>query len=51
MGFTADYVESIPPAEREIYFVYFKEEQKQASKQDNNAPSHNIGGAIDTMGN
>ena len=32
IGFSAEYVEKMTPAERKLYWVYFKEEMKEKSK-------------------
>ena len=51
LGYSAEYVEELPPAERELIINYYLEEQKE--KRDRQNPQNNgmsIGSGIDTTG-
>jgi hypothetical protein len=51
MNFSAEYVESMPPVERMIYWQYYEkeeEEKRKANSKDN--PSMSIGAAAANMG-
>ena len=51
-GFTADYVDSLVPFDRGLYWAYFLEEQKETQKEPGHytALDNNIPGASNTQG-
>ena len=50
IGFTAEYVDKLSPADREVYINYYKEDE--AKKKQNQSPSAGptIGSPIDPIG-
>ncbi len=47
MGFSAEYVEKIPPNEREIYKLLYKEEMKKKQEAQKGNEANTIGQGIE----
>jgi len=52
VGFSAEYIESISPAERGMHLLYYREEEdkKRKAKQQGSNSAPMMGRAMDTMG-
>lgn len=50
LGFSAEYVESLSPAERKLYWMYYERDEAEKAKMQEEVPmGPNIGSPIDPL--